>query len=240
MLSFTQFLNVVLLEKGNPLTVYHGSQHEFSQFKKPDDYEYMPDRALGIHVAKDPKLAATFTSSNYGQETKGSVYKMHAPPEHKFHTLHQPLQTDKTHPGYGKPENYDQTSFDKEIYKHAFTHKPEMFHRHLQSRWNMEPGEAKEHATKILNNEPTKLPTAHRHVKGIDDYIDYEGSPKPYDKEDKAEGVRMYRKHLQKQGFVGVKYQNTSPNETKDKPDPTCYVLFNHRHLKNSYSNEKM
>lgn len=57
---------------GMPLVVFHGSMHEFDQYKtKPEDEDKwgMFDRQLGTHFAEDPDVPSTFTVGQYAWPT---------------------------------------------------------------------------------------------------------------------------------------------------------------------------
>jgi len=218
--------------EGTPTQAYHGtSKPGFERFETPDAGQYMPDRGLGIHLAKDPEIANTFAKDS------GGVYPVDMPPEEKFYPIkqdHLPYIEDKTSPKYARNVISDQSAMEHEIYRVAYQQDPEMFARHLERRWNMPREEAVKAAQDITSGKPYSnelmSPRSTREpIVGLDDYIERDGVVKPWNEGDRAKAIAVFQKHLQDQGYVGVKYINTSPMETANAKDPTSYVLFNPR-----------
>jgi ribosomal protein S18 acetylase RimI-like enzyme len=215
--------------EGNPFVtdVYHGTPKPgFEKFQKPEAGQYMPDRALGVHVAKDPEISNTFAKDS------GGVYPLKIKDDSKFFEIQQdllPYIEDKNTPKGPRNVISDQNAIEKAIYKTAYSKDPDMFQRFLEQRWNMKPDEAKKAATAILNNEPYQnglIGRPDRLIKGLDDYIEYDGVVKSLNEADRAKAIEIFKKDLQDKGYEGIKYINTSPMETANAKDPTSYVVF--------------
>jgi hypothetical protein len=201
---------------------YHGTPTPgFAKFNLPDAGQYMPDRALGIHVSKDPAIADTFVKDN------GAVYPLKVPPDEKFYPVKQdllPYIEDKSAPKSPRNVISDQNAVETEIYRNAYRQDPEMFARFLEQRWNLPKEAAETAAQNILVGKPQRL--LGREVVGLDDYIQHDGVVKAWNEPDRAKAVQLFKKDLQGQGYAGIKYINTSPMETANAKDPTSYVVF--------------
>jgi hypothetical protein len=228
---------------------YHGTGTPgFEKFRvNPDDY--MPDCALGVHVAKDPAVSETFVKTVPGQgwgakdEKQGGIYPLHIPTDDKFYTLRQDLlpYIDKNTPKTPKNVENDQTAVQREMARVAFRKDPDMFTRYLRDRWRMEPHEAEQAAKDILDSKPHKNPMlSSREINGLDDYIKADGVATPTNKEDKQRFAKLFKEHLQGQGYKGVKYINTSAKETAHAKDPTSYIVFDPKDIKSKYTGADM
>jgi len=239
---------------GKPQTVYHGSKEAgFSKFKVPDPAtEFMMDRTVGVHVAKDPELAVHFTETEptggWGaprEQYKGGVYILEIPPAEKFHTVEQKLLPYIKDPNTPKgPRNVetDQTVIGNMAYASAFRQDPGMFARFLARRWNLGTEEATAAATGILSGQPYSFKWVRqgKPIVGLDDYIAADGVISMYgsDQQQVADRTRardLFVQEMQGKGFAGLKYINTAPMETEGVADPTSFVVFDPNDIKFKY-----
>jgi hypothetical protein len=237
--------------------VFHGTKKAgFEKFKLPDPAEeFMIDRAIGVHVAKDPAISETFTNvrGDFGIEPtqQGGIYPLQIPEDAKF------LEVDQPHLPYvagGVPSEQakvpktpgnvytDQTQIGNLVYKTAFQKDPNLFARFLQGRRSgLTDTEAKEMARDILAGKSVNI--GYRDVQGIDDYFKSEGGINLFGdqfKKDRRLAVKLFHDEMKKQGYVGLKYINTSPMETEKATDPTSYVIFNPQTVRNKLTGATM
>ena|SRR5215469_6778905 len=238
---------------------FHGSQKAgFEKFKLPDPAEeFMIDRAIGVHVAKDPKVSETFVNvrgSGWGGDVDrsvGGIYPLHIPDDSNFLEVNQahlpwvesgvPSRQALVPKTPGNVET-DQTVIGNLVYKTAFTKDPDMFARFIKSRHSgLSDTEAKQAAHDILNYKAWD--NGYRKVYGIDDYFKSTGGINLFGdafKEDRRSAVKLFHDEMRDQGWVGLKYINTSPKETEFATDPTSYVIFNPQTIRNKLTGKTM
>jgi len=226
---------------------FHGTPKTgFNRFQVPDAAnEYMPDRALGVHVTKDPVIANHFaegTGSKRDTVENGAVYPVKIPDDSHFLEVDQPLLPyikDRSTPKTANNVHSDQNQIEQLIYKTAFQKDPEMLARYLTEARAV----PKEAATKLANDmvagKSVTLPVDGPNY-DLDRFVrNFNG--KPYNAADRAKAVDLFKKEMQSQGYVGLKYINTSPMETAGAKDPTSYVIFDpSKHIKSKYTNTLM
>jgi hypothetical protein len=221
--------------------VYHGTKKAgFDQFNVPDPVkEFMPDRALGVHVSKDPEIANTFTMDvpgNRGIEG-AAVYPLKIPDESKFFEVKQDLHPyieDRNTPKNNRNVGSDQNAIEEAIFKTAYKKEPELLANYLMQARAVPKEDAYKLAADMANGKKVDLP-----VDGpgwdLDRFIRNFGG-KPYNAEDRARGVAIFKKEMQDKGYVGLKYINTSPMETANAKDFTSYIVFDPRkHIQSKY-----
>ncbi len=220
--------------------VYHGTRTpDFEHFRLPDPAnEIMLDRALGVHVAKDPEVANSrlsmdaISTPSDAKQTGPGIFQLKIPSDDKFYQIYQPLLDDSIDPSTPKTSRNvytDEVQIGNDIFRTAWQKDPQMFGRYLDRRWNMgNHDEAQKLADSILSGKPTNNPVSQSPINGLEGYIKSEGvisgiMVKP---EDRVKAVKLYKDELQSKGYVGIKYINTSPMETEHAKDPTSYVVF--------------
>jgi hypothetical protein len=205
--------------------VYHGTAGDFPEFRDQAG-DYSMSRGLGIHVARDPIISSNpyFVNRNNTGEG-GNVLPLKTFSDERFYEINQPLH------GYlpeGTPKapntvRTDDTAVENEIMAHAFKRDKALLKRALMEQRQLSEDEANEAVDKLHSGQPWEH---HDHeVKNIDHLVKNYGL-KPYNEEDRAWAVKSFRDALIKRGYVGVKYINTSPGETENAKDPTCYIIF--------------
>jgi hypothetical protein len=220
----------------NPFTeqrAYHGTKTPgFDKFKKPDE-DYMIDRMLGTHVAKDPEIANTFTGKSefsFGRKVEGAaggVYPVTIPHDAKF------LNAD---PVKGA---FDQTKIERMVMKTAFEKDPELLARYLEDARAVPKEDAVKLANDMVAGKKVTLPTDGPDY-DLDRFISNFGG-KPYRVADRAKAVEIFKKDAQDNGYAGIKYTNTSPGETANAKDKTSYIIFDtSKHLRNALTGQLM
>jgi len=247
--------------RGATQDAYHGSKSAgFEHFHVPDAREeFMMDRAIGIHVAKDPKVAEYFTKKDAtsgwrdrpaeSTETSGGVYALRIPTDDKILTVDQPLHPyieDRNTPK--KPGNVasDQTAIGNMVWRSAFSQDQDMFARFLERRWAMSKDDAAKAADDILHNRPWKdsglvVGKDRPPIVGLDDYIKRDGvismmGSDEQSKNDRAHAVDLFHGEMNQRGILGLKYINTSPMETEGVDDPSAYIIFDPKNIRHKYT----
>lgn len=240
MKTFRDIFNEEFTSKDFVTPVYHGTPNPGFEKFRTDPSVYMPDRGLGVHVAKDPAIASTFTKDT------GGVYPLKIPHESKFKEIDQPLLP-YVKPGTPKTSSNvrtDQTEISHDMYHHAYPEHPEMLANHLHKMYNgsINPDQSQEMANNLISGKPVANPL-HPETKytGVKDFLRRAGSLSHYATEDERSKItNTYKDKLTKQGYAGIKYINTSPMETEHAKDPTCFVVFNPDHIKSRFQNESL
>lgn len=206
---------------------FHGTPHDFTDFLV-DPTNYMLDRALGIHFSKDPAIANSFIENRTNgrldsYKEGGRIIRANIPDDKHFFVVPQPMYPhaiDKDWPLSQKVRS-DQTAIEAEIALRGFAHSDDvdLLPRHLRTSRGMGDTEAQQVAN-TLNASPDKARAF---------FINYGG--RPYAKSDRVKLVQSAVKSWQADGYVGLKYINTSPMETTHATDPTSYVVFDHKDI---------
>jgi hypothetical protein len=209
--------------------VYHGTQKDFPEFQV-DSGQYSLSRGLGVHVAKDPAVSSSeYFTARGGDNTGANVKPLRTLPDHKFFPVEQkllPYLEEGTERAPHTVES-DDRSVAREILAHAYeadaVRGGDLLKKELRRQRRMSDDEAEESVMKLLSGHPidngsTKANSI-RHL--VDNYYMV-----PYEDQDRKWAIRSFQNHLRSKGYAGVKYLNTSPNETKGVEDPTCYIVF--------------
>lgn len=220
-----------------PTQAFHGtSKPGFEKFTNPDPGQYMPDRALGIHVAKDPKISETFVKEN------GAIYPVKIPVDAKFLEVDQPLLPyieDKTTPKHPRNVHSDQNQIEKLIYSTVYKKDPEMFARYLTQARAVPEADALQLAKDMVAGKSVELPVDGKTT--FDKFIENFGGGKPYNEPDRAKAIEIFKKDMEDKGYVGLKYINTSPMETEHAKDATSYIVFDpHKNIQSKYTKTLM
>lgn len=83
-------------DKAYPTDAYHGTQKDFSDFRTAGSQDqYMLDRNLGIHFARDPEVSNSFVlkrinGREVGVHEGGNIRPVQLPPDSAFLTIKQP------------------------------------------------------------------------------------------------------------------------------------------------------
>jgi hypothetical protein len=238
-------VEATLASSGKMQRAYHGtSKPGFEKFNEPNSSEFMIDRALGVHVSKDPEIAGTFAIDRPGQRVEsGAVYPVDIPHDAKFLEVEQPLLPyieDKATPKNSRNVHSDQSQIEQLVMKTAFEKDPELLARYLvQARGVKSMAEALPLAKDMAAGKKVELPIDGKDY-DIDRFVRNFGG-RPYDRADSAKAVDIFKKEMQDKGYVGIKYINTSPMETATAKDPTSYILFNPReHIRNAITGQLM
>jgi hypothetical protein len=95
----------------------------------------------------------------------------------------------------------------------------------IQAR-NVEPEAAAAMAEALARGETVAMPhEGHGRAYDLMEFLQNYGG-RPYNNEDRARMVREARKLWRAQGYVGLRYVNTSPMETAEASDLAAYVVF--------------
>lgn len=201
--------------------VYHGTRSDFGSFQD-NPSEWSMSRALGTHVAVDPAISSSdlFTKSKItGEPAPGAnVMPLKTFPLDKFYKVYQPYHED-----IGKHQT-DDIAIRNEILHHGYTNDKAQFIKDVMEHRKYDRATA-EKAYKALTSgkgwgegDGGLYPTIRSFVNSY--------QMQPSNPKDREKMVKSFRDHLRSQGYVGVKYINTSPIETKNAEDPTSLVVF--------------
>jgi hypothetical protein len=230
-----------------PTKVYHGTNKTFEAFEnRPVDY--MLDRGLGTHVAKDPALASTFADrwikdkgpdyfSRWTKEVKGEpqVYPLRVPGEEKFLQLDQPRRGSLIE---GEPAwrgiMHDEHAVERAMADAAYRKDPEMLTRYLVEARAMKPDDAAAISRALVAGE---RPMIEGRPSNLQEFLANFGG-KPYNDADRQRMTDLARQHWEDQGYAGLRYINTSPTEAgaKGVADPTSYIVFNPASIRSEYA----
>lgn len=227
--------------------VYHGTQALPFEHFKPNTESYNLADQLGTHVAKDRTISENIaTKGKSGGETvNGHVYDLHTLPDEHFLEVdqpHLPYIEDKTIPKTSKNVMHDDWQVERMIMKHAFEKDPSILARYLETARRVPKEDAPRLAQEMAAGKKVNLP-----VDGegwdLDRFIRSFGG-KPYNKEDRALAVNLFKKDMQEKGYGGLKYINTGVMEQegpKAVADPTSYIVFDpSKHLLNTKTGKLM
>jgi hypothetical protein len=208
--------------KASPLTqdVYHGTLKQFSQFRD-DPSEWSMSRALGTHVAPDPAIASSEMFTNpTGHETPigGHVLPLKTFPMEKFYQIHQPYHEDIG--DYADDDN----SIRNEILHHGYSNDKAQFIKDVMQHRKYDRKKAENAYKSLISGEGWGEGDGGKY-KTMRSFVgNYQMQPS--DPKDRAKMVTAFRNYLRSQGYVGVKYTNTSPAETRGAEDKTSLVVF--------------
>jgi hypothetical protein len=139
-------------------------------------------------------------------------------PDEKFYPIYQPFEPDQG------DYYHDDWAIRNEIMAHAYQNNPDLFVKNMMQQRKISKEEALDAHEKLSNGERWHDPSG-------GSAINFRGLVKnyalqPYSPEDREMAIRMFRDALREQGYEGVKYINTSTEETKNAKDKTAYIVF--------------
>lgn len=207
----------------HPLTqdVYHGTQAVFDRFRdsSKDRGEYTPSLMLGTHVARDPAISSNEYFTDRSGEQGGHVMPLKTYPDDKFFEIPQ------TKPNGTLEE--DDKAVEQAIKLHAFKKHPEMLAHSLMMYHGLPVEKAAAAAHKLVAGGTYTSPGGET-LNSLQALVNHWTlSPDYASPAARKQAVKSFRDHLIKQGYAGVKYQNTAPDETRDAKDKTNYIVFN-------------
>jgi hypothetical protein len=219
---------------------YHGTTQAFDKFSDPNDSNQwqMMDRRLGTHFAADPEVSNSFLvkpNTAYGgwdqpkeYSPEGSrIMQVALPPKSKF------LDAGQKKYDSGSLQS-DQDAIEKMIGMSAFKQDPEMLGRFISRSRNMPAEDGQKAARDMLAGKAVKLPNGSDTPMTLERFVDNFGAHS-FDVNDQKHMVDLARQDFKKQGYVGVKYTDTSPMEMEHAKDPTSYILFDGNDAKPRY-----
>lgn len=239
-----------------PTPAYHGTPRSYGNegaFTAFQDQnlgdEYMLDRRLGTHFARDPEVSNSFTHADWDKGTAalpGShVLPVQLPPEHELLTVEQPLipWTDPNSPDYRPMPNpgevreplhkTDQRAIEELIAVEAYKRDPELLARYLVQARAVAPEDASLLAKQLVAGHVVVLP--HDGPTNLKSFVGNFGG-NPYNDADRAQMVTLAREALRERGYKGLRYINTSKRETAGAADPTSYIIFDPKHVKSRFN----
>lgn len=224
---------------------YHGTNKTFSAFKA-QPVDWMLDRGLGTHVAKDPALASSFAErwmkpaqTIWQQDTmKGEpqIYPLMIPHESRFKQLPQPLVRDNwiDDVPQWKKVMHDEWAVERAMADAAYRRDPDMLERYLREARQYDPAVAQSSARTMAEGGTARTP------EGDYDLPRFLGNygGRPYNDADRALMTETARKAWQDEGYAGLRYINTSPNEAgaKGVTDPTSYIVFDPKDIRSRFA----
>ncbi len=209
-----------------PIVAYHGTKAEIKggEFRATEE-STVPDRLVGTHFSVDPNIASTFAQGEGGNVHKVSLDIKNA------RELPQPVYSNGALPS-------DQWAFQVDIGRLVFPRRKDLF----VDYWSKKRGLSKEEVgatyDKIMRGESIEggdlVPnTENRYGDPFADIVDNFGLL-IFDKKMSTEFIKEYKSALKEMGYDGIKYQNTSPNETINAKDVTTYVPLANTQIKPS------
>ncbi len=218
---------------------YHGTTKDFTQFNKGDPAEFMLDRALGPHFAKDPEIANSFVlervnGRDVGPKEGGRIMPVTLPSDDKFLVPDQPrFDWAKDNPALKEWEARpsDQGVIEQMIAKEGYMKDPAMLERYLQQARALPADKAAEVARDLVAGKKADIDGG----SDMDRFVRNYGG-RPYNDADRAKMVELAKQSWQDQGYKGIKYINTSPMENATAKDPTSYIVFDPKDVKPLYA----
>lgn len=209
---------------------YHGATKDFQKFNPGDSHEFMLDRALGPHFAKDPEIANSFTiervnGRDIAPKEGGRIIPVRLPPDDKFLVADQPRYDwakDKPDVKEWQARETDQNAIEKMVAAEAYKKDPSMLERYLQQARALSADKATEVAHDLVAGNKADIDGGSDLNRFLNNY-----GGRPYNDADRARMVDLARQSFQDQGYKGIKYINTSPMENATATDPTSYIVFN-------------
>lgn len=196
--------------KGNPLEVYHGSTTKFSVFKTNN--EFMLDRMVGFHFAKDEKIAKTFAKK------EDDIYKVYL-------KMEKPLDLTSIKTGF------DQNNISRLIISMA-SKDPEFnklfltWFEYAFGHWDNYKKMLSELSSRGYITRDKKQYDPVAFLENFDVGLHMNGEViKPW-------MIKLFLAQCQREGYDGIIYNNTSPMETMNATDKICYVIFSPNNIK--------
>lgn len=213
---------------GSPRVVYHGTQADFTEFRTQEEV-YMLDRSLGAHFAESPDVASRFALGIYGGKTQGGQNVID---QGNVKPVYLSIQKPRVIEGDGS----DQWLIEKDVVSTVYDQDgPEEFVKWMHERFAgtisdensrkvYDSIKAGKEITKATN--PSLFGGADSFTRkmaemqgvpfSVGGYVAFQGVGGETKRRRGAEMIRKYKNILKKQGYDGMKYQNTSPSETGD------------------------
>ena len=228
---------------GLPTKGYHGTVKDFGDFQNnPGDY--MLDRGLGTHFAKDPEVSNSFVMDrvngrDVGPKEGGRVIQAYLPDEKDMLTVDQPpyeWAKGRTDIPPGRGVLSDQTAIERMIAMEAYRKDPSILARYLTQARRVPEAQAGQMAADLAAGKSIKMPLEGDELFDMPRFIDNYGG-KPYNDADRKRITQLARKSWMDQGYKGLKYVNTSPMEMATAKDPTSYIVFDPANIRSSSAN---
>jgi SPP1 gp7 family putative phage head morphogenesis protein len=287
----------VVDEKGEPMTMYHGTRSDFSQFKTDtaDEGWGMLDRVLGSHFAEDPSVTSAFSTGEYSRlrgdyhidafEPQNSWYrdpstgKVVYGTDKDFNAIAvikkgdtgevEPYNVEKHGSTYGIREKFgadtelymikgggrtlpvhlsisnplvvdppgremDQTSIHKAVVSAVVPHNRQLFVDAVSQAGYGSKEVAGEMWDSFKAEKPYKSGSEYGNYANLEAFINDRGSTLFSN----GAHAREAKATLQKLGYDGIKYRNTSGNEVKEKANPWAWIAFNPTQIKSATGNK--
>jgi len=233
-------------EKGNPRVVYHGTTADFTSFQPTRRLFAAIDQFLGIHFAKDFRVANRFAEGLYrGKKDGGNVIPVYL----------------NLNPKVIKTKIADTIEIARDIVDVAMTKRKDLFIDWATERLSgaltkKQAGILFDWLTNKRKTLPKEIEKKFDRIYGNDLYIRpddksqgkkslaqfvTELSPALTVKErnfnQRLELIETYKKELAKQGYNGIEYRITVEDEVPKGADATAYIVFEPTQIKSAISN---
>lgn len=240
--------NVVADEDGQPIPVYHGNQsrEDFDKFDRKKGLAEKIATAIGTHFSLVPAIANTFTVSNKARymtySPNGYAWGRRMVDEYNgdggnvrqsYIRLKNPLDLR----GYQAERNMedDDVAVARYVLKAAMT--PEYMHALLNnSGFNF----TLEGATTVLNRLKAGQKTSFggQSYSSLDEFVDDRAYASLGGTNADKIVAQVVDKFVRDSGYDGIIYTNTSPVETREAVDKTCYIVFDGDNVTSALSPE--
>lgn len=209
---------------------FHGTTKTFDKFHAGDPTEFMLDRALGPHFAKDPEIANSFVidrinGRDVGPKEGGRIIPVVLPSDEHFIQPDQPrFDWAKDNPSL---KDYEARPSDQNVIEHMIAREgyqkdPALLERYLEQARAMPADKAVEVARDLVAGKTADIDGGST----LDRFLNNYGG-RPYNDADRARIVELGKQALIDKGYAGIKYINTSPMENATATNPTSYIVFN-------------
>lgn len=209
---------------------FHGTTKAFEKFAPGDKTEFMLDRALGPHFAKDPEIANSFViervnGRDVGPKEGGRIIPVVLPSDEHFLQTSQPkFDWAEKNPALkeweGRPS--DQSVIEQMVAKEGFMKDPAILERYLQQARALPADKAAEVARDLVAGKKADIDGG----SDMDRFVRNYGG-RPYNDADRARIAELAKQSWIDKGYEGIKYTNTSPMENATATNPTSYIVFN-------------
>jgi hypothetical protein len=211
---------------------FHGTTQAFEKFKPGDPAEFMLDRALGPHFAKDPEIANSFTldrinGRDVGAKEGGRIIPVVLSPDEKFITADQPRYDWAKDKEVAPDKEWsvratDQNVIEKMVATEGFKKDPAILERYLEQARAIPADKAPGIARDLVEGKKVNLDGMDQ---DLNRFVNNYGG-RPYNDADRAEVIKLAKQSWMANGYEGIKYINTSPMENATAKNPTSYIVF--------------
>jgi len=222
-----------------PPPAYHATKENFSAFRHTPDTYTTVDRSLGPHFAKDPALSNSFVMKYLNGPTNeavegGRVIPAVIPHESKFLDVPQPrYQWATADTPAWKAAQTDQRAIEIAASKLAYQRDPALLGRYLAESRRLPPDEAARLGAEMSQGKTVRIQDRDY---DLDSFLNNFGG-QPYNDADRKALVDAARSAWQDQGYAGLRYINTSPQEMAfGAKDPTSYVVFDPKNVRSRFA----